>query len=135
MQTAGPDEVDVAIIGCGPVGAMLANLLGMCGVSVCVLDRAGGGLPVAPRHPFRRRSDARHAGGGPCGPVRAPAAGVPRHEVRGCAGPAADRLVAPAVIGPQGWFPSYRFHQPELEQAMRAGLDRFAHVVMVAPAV
>ena len=32
-------SVDVAIVGCGPVGALLANLLGLCGVAVCVLDR------------------------------------------------------------------------------------------------
>ena len=46
MQTAGPEKVDVALIGCGPVGAMLANLLGLCGVSVCVLDRAEAVYPL-----------------------------------------------------------------------------------------
>src|SRR5271166_3399111 len=33
------DEVEVAIIGCGPVGAMLANLLGLQGVRTLVLER------------------------------------------------------------------------------------------------
>ena len=30
---------DVAIIGCGPVGATLANLLGLCGLRTVVLER------------------------------------------------------------------------------------------------
>jgi 3-(3-hydroxy-phenyl)propionate hydroxylase len=32
-------ETDVAIIGCGPVGAMLANLLGLQGITTLVLER------------------------------------------------------------------------------------------------
>ena len=34
-----PDEVDVAIVGCGPVGALAANLLGRRGLRVAVLER------------------------------------------------------------------------------------------------
>lgn len=33
------DEVEVAIIGCSPVGAMLASLLGLQGVRTLVLER------------------------------------------------------------------------------------------------
>ena len=33
-------ETDVVIVGCGPVGAMLANLLGLQGIGTLVLDRA-----------------------------------------------------------------------------------------------
>ena len=32
-------EADVVIVGCGPVGAMLANLLGLQGISTLVLER------------------------------------------------------------------------------------------------
>ena len=35
-----PMKADVVIIGCGPVGAMLANLLGLQGISTLVLERA-----------------------------------------------------------------------------------------------
>ena len=31
-------------------------------------------------------------------------------------------------IGPMGWYESYRCHQPGIEDALRAGLDRFGHV-------
>ena len=34
-----PDRFDVVIIGLGPVGATLANLLGLQGVSTLVLER------------------------------------------------------------------------------------------------
>ena len=33
------EEFEVAIVGCGPVGAMLANLLGLQGISTVVLER------------------------------------------------------------------------------------------------
>ena len=44
-----PPDCDVAIVGAGPVGLMLANLLGAAGVNVVVLERNGGlvGLPRA----------------------------------------------------------------------------------------
>ena len=43
MNTAKSDEekFDVAIVGYGPVGATLAHLLGMSGLSVIVLEREG----------------------------------------------------------------------------------------------
>ena len=44
-----PQETEVAIVGAGPVGLMLANLLGLAGVQVIVLERNDGllGLPRA----------------------------------------------------------------------------------------
>ena len=42
-------ETDVAVVGAGPVGLMVANLLGLAGVKVTVLERNKGllGLPRA----------------------------------------------------------------------------------------
>ena len=44
-----PSRCDVAIIGAGPIGLMLANLLGTAGVDVVVIERNNGlvGLPRA----------------------------------------------------------------------------------------
>ncbi len=44
-----PSQCDVAIIGAGPIGLMLANLLGAAGVDVAVIERNSGlvGLPRA----------------------------------------------------------------------------------------
>ena len=43
---AGP--YDVAIVGFGPTGATLANLLGLCGLRVALLERERG-IPRLPR--------------------------------------------------------------------------------------
>ena len=130
MQTAGPEKVDVALIGCGPVGAMLANLLGLCGVSVCVLDRAEAVYPLPRAIHFDDEVMRVLQGAGiadAIGPRLLASPGMKFVDAQG-------RLLIdwsrPAVIGPQGWFPSYRFHQPELEGAMRTGLERFAHVTL-----
>ena len=42
-------EVDVAVIGAGPVGLMMANLLGLSGLEVALLESSGGlrGIPRA----------------------------------------------------------------------------------------
>src|SRR5271166_519022 len=37
---------EVCVLGCGPAGATLANLLGLCGVSVLVLEREGAAYPL-----------------------------------------------------------------------------------------
>ena len=44
-----PSSCEVAVIGAGPIGLMLANLLGIAGVDVVVLERNEGlvGLPGA----------------------------------------------------------------------------------------
>lgn len=43
-----PSSVDVLVVGCGPVGATIANLLGRDGVRVLVIDKATG-IFTAPR--------------------------------------------------------------------------------------
>ena len=40
---------EVCIVGCGPAGATLANLLSLCGVSVLVLEREGVAYPLPGR--------------------------------------------------------------------------------------
>ena len=37
QDKSAPEEFDVVIVGRGPVGAALANLLGLCGVRTLVL--------------------------------------------------------------------------------------------------
>ena len=127
-----PDRqsVDVAVVGCGPVGALLANLLGLCGVSVCVLDReaAAYSLPRAIHFDDEVMRVLQTVG----------LAGVMEPKLNVSPGmrfvDAGGRLLLdwsrPQVAGPQGWLPSYRFHQPELEQALRSGLARYPHVAL-----
>ena len=120
--------VDVAIVGCGPVGALLANLLGQCGVSVCVFDRATAAytLPRAIHFDDEVMRVLQSVGlAEAMEPKLHVSPGMKFVDAHG-------RLLLdwsrPQVVGPQGWLPSYRFHQPELEGALRNGLERFPMV-------
>jgi len=121
-------EVDVAIVGCGPVGAALANLLGLAGLRVTVLERE-----TSVYHQPR----AGHFDGEVMRVFQAIGAaeaiaentfvspGMRFVNARG------DLLLdwsRPQTIGPQGWYGSYRFHQPDLERKLRANLARFPQV-------
>jgi len=110
---------DVAVVGLGPVGATLANLLAMRGLSVLALDREAAifSLPRAVHFD------------GECMRV---------FQTIGIADDLAPELVVspgmrfvaadggllldwsrPTALGPHGWHASYRFHQPRLEGLLR----------------
>jgi 3-(3-hydroxy-phenyl)propionate hydroxylase len=123
-----PARCDVAIVGCGPTGAALANLLGRQGVSVVVIDRNGGVLPI-PR--------AVHIDGETMRVFQAMGLGGRMLEVMrpGRNMEWVDRhgdtlLVRTGLegLGPQGWHNDYYFHQPVLEQVLRDGLARHTSV-------
>ncbi|RKP47189.1 bifunctional 3-(3-hydroxy-phenyl)propionate/3-hydroxycinnamic acid hydroxylase [Pararobbsia silviterrae] len=119
---------DVAIIGLGPVGATLANLLATYGLKVAVLERE----PAPYALPRAVHFD------GECMRVF-DAIGVAEEVAASChISPgmkfvnAEGRLLVdwprPQGIGAQGWNSSYRFHQPDLERVLRARLDSQANV-------
>ena len=133
MPDRGPggDAYDVAIVGYGPTGAALANLLGLLGLRVAVIERERG-IVLQPRavhfdseimRVFQAAGLAeallphiRPSGGmsyvSPSGVVmveRKPALGEGRH----------------------GWADNYLFHQPHLEGALRAGVSRFPNVEVI----
>lgn len=121
---------DVAIVGCGPAGAMLANLLALRGLQVLVLER---------EQDIYRLPRAIHFDG-EC--MRA-------FQTLGLADALLPRVfVSPGMkfvdaqsrvlidysraqeLGPQGWHPSYRFHQPELEEMLRQRLEGCPNVAV-----
>lgn len=116
------DHYDVAVTGLGPVGATLANLLALRGLSVLALDRE----PDIYRLPRAIQFD------GECMRVfqtigiadrLAPGLFVaPGMKFLGADGRLLLDWPRPTEIGPQGWHPSYRFHQPTLETALRERL-------------
>ncbi len=121
-------DCDVAIVGCGPVGALLANLLGRRGVSVRILEKQQKpfGLPRA----IHFDGEAMRA---------FQAAGLAEEVLpstmvgRGMLFKDNDDKVLidwsrEQQIGPMGWYESYRVHQPGLEEALLKGLTRFRHV-------
>ena len=122
-------KYDVAIVGYGPVGALLANLLGQAGLSVAVYERdtAIHPLPRAVHFDgeimriFQSAGLAEHialaARPSSQGMHFVNAAGQTLIVRRGIDGP-----------GPQGWPNNWYFHQPMLEQILREGVGRFPHV-------
>src|SRR5690349_5074510 len=118
-------ETEVAIIGCGPVGATLANLLGLQGITTLVLEREAAiyNLPRAVHFDDEVMRLFQAAG----------LAEVIQPLVRVSVGMKfvddSGRLLLdwprPQEVGPQAWHASYRFHQPELEGVLRQGLARW----------
>ena len=126
MAKAQPgNHFDVAIVGYGPVGAALANLLGLCGVTTLILDREGPAyhLPRAVHFDdevmriFQTIDIADEMA--KCVHVN------PGMKFIDADGKLLLEWPRPPEISAQGWHPSYRFHQPDLERLLRGALDRF----------
>src|ERR1700691_3383557 len=120
-------EFDVCIIGYGPVGASLANLLGQSGLKTVVLERE----PSAYHLP---RAVALDGEGMRLFQTMGLAYELlPRLDVsRDIRHISADGklllLITRSGTGPEGWNNAYRFYQPELESVLRSGVSRFPAV-------
>ncbi len=120
---------DVAILGYGPVGALLANLLGQAGLSVAVYERdtAIYSLPRAVHFDGEVMRIFQSVGLADRIAAMARPSSQGMHFVntegrtlmvrRGIDGP-----------GPHGWPNNWYFHQPALEQILRDGVERFSNV-------
>ncbi len=121
-------EVDVAVVGAGPCGLTLANLLGTYGVRTAVLDREAGPLD----HPRAVAVDDESLRG-------FQAAGLAEEILADCIQNAPIRYhnsrgrvlahVGPSAR-PYGWPRRNLFFQPLMEASLRRGLDRFDHVTL-----
>ncbi|WP_409330868.1 bifunctional 3-(3-hydroxy-phenyl)propionate/3-hydroxycinnamic acid hydroxylase [Trujillonella humicola] len=119
-------EADVAIVGAGPCGSTLANLLGVAGVSTVVLDREPGVTPYPRAVAIDDESLRTLQTAGLVDQVlpdliqNAP---IRYHSSSG-------RVLAhirPSAQ-PYGWPRRNLFFQPLLERSLRVGLDRFPDV-------
>ncbi|MEU5549875.1 bifunctional 3-(3-hydroxy-phenyl)propionate/3-hydroxycinnamic acid hydroxylase [Micromonospora sp. NPDC047793] len=123
-------EVDVVIVGCGPVGALAANLLGMRGVRTLVVERST--APHGQPRAFSCDDEAlriyQQAGlldrivGDLHQPVRA--------DYVNAAGRRFATIAFDEVDFGFGHAPLNFFDQPLLEHALRTGLERFDHVTL-----
>jgi len=120
---------DVAIVGLGPTGATLANLLGAAGLSVLVLEKEAGIFPLPRAIHFDGEVLRILQGAG----LRERVLAIARpgeqgmHFVNG-AGETMLIRGGSAALGPHGCANNYYFHQPELEAVLREGLARFPNV-------
>ncbi|TPG46402.1 bifunctional 3-(3-hydroxy-phenyl)propionate/3-hydroxycinnamic acid hydroxylase [Sphingomonas glacialis] len=120
-------DYDVVIVGCGPVGALAANLVAAAGLTTLVIDREAHPHPL-PRavhldHEMMRLFQS-------VGLVDRIRAGM--NETEGHLHIGADQGVI-RYMGtagrpkPFGWANDYFFFQPELEALLREGIARFAN--------
>lgn len=120
--------VDVVVIGLGPVGATLANLLGRAGISVVVLEREPAVYPL-PRAVHFDAECMRVFDAIGVAPALAEHCRVsPGMKFVNADGKLLVDWQRPEGIGPQGWNSSYRFHQPDLERILRERLATHACV-------
>ncbi len=119
---------DVLIVGAGPAGVGLANLLGAAGLSVLLIDRHPGVLQI-PRAVHLDGETMRviqSMGLAEAAmPVLRPGHGM--HWVNAAGETLLVRL-GQVGLGDQGWHNDYYFHQPELEGVLRQGLARHPNV-------
>ena len=120
---------DVAIIGYGPAGATLANLLGQRGLSVLVLERDAQIYPLPRAIHFDGEVMRVFETAG----LRPPVEHITRPGNKGMYfnNAQGETLLIRAGTdqrGPHGCATNHYFHQPELETVLREGVRRYPHV-------
>ncbi|HZR72302.1 bifunctional 3-(3-hydroxy-phenyl)propionate/3-hydroxycinnamic acid hydroxylase [Bradyrhizobium sp.] len=126
--SASSQTFDVVIVGRGPVGSTLANLLGLCGLRTLVLEREAKAyhLPRAVHFDDECMRVFQTIGlGEAILPHVILSPGMRFVDAEG-------RLVLDwprsRELTPMGWHLSYRFHQPDLEDVLNKGLERWSHI-------
>ena len=113
-------DVDVLIVGLGPVGATLAALLGDLGVRTLVVEKEPAVYPMPRAAHFDHEAMRLFQQLGIAEAVSQHARPAPVYEFRAADGRLLMRFDAPATEASSGWRASYMFHQPGLEHALRA---------------
>ena len=121
---------DIAIIGAGPVGLLLANLLGQRGHSVLVLEKQPLPYPMPRAIHFDGETMRAFQSAGLADQVLEHTHIGKGMLFRDSKGTTLIDWSRDQTPGPMGWHESYRFHQPALEQVLRDGLGRFANVTL-----
>ncbi len=122
---------DVAIVGCGPAGATLANLLGAYGLSVLVLERDAEIYPLPRAVHFDGEVMRVFETAG----LRAQVEAISRPgrvgmHFNNAAGETLLIRAGSPARGPHGCANNHYFHQPELEAVLRDALSRHPRVTL-----
>ncbi len=121
-------DFDVVIIGLGPAGGTLANLLAMNNLSILVLEKEAGiyNLPRAVHF-----DDEVMRVFNTIGITKSLKKKLIINKGTKFVDEKGKILLdwpRPKVITENGWYPSYRFHQPDLERSLRHRLKRYKKV-------
>lgn len=117
MQAVPGHQVDVAIVGCGPVGAFLATLLGRRGHRVVVLERHERAYDLPRAVHFDHEVGRLLQGIGVGDALRTISEPGSEYEWRNGAGQVLLRFGG-REVGPSGWPDSNMFWQPALERLL-----------------
>ena len=123
-------EFDIVIVGLGPTGGTLANLFAMHGFSILILDKEESFYPL-PRAVHFDDEIMRVF----------QTIGITKNFLKYTIINKGTKFVnekdellldwpRPKVITENGWYPSYRFHQPDLERNLRHRLKRYEKVLI-----
>jgi 3-(3-hydroxy-phenyl)propionate hydroxylase len=121
-------ETDVLIVGLGPVGATLANLLGREGFRVLAVERDTQVYPLPRAAHFDAEIMRIWQGLGLLSEAMAVSRLAPAYEFRTARGEALLHYDLGEVIVASGFQPSWMFNQPDLERALRAKLADYPTV-------
>ena len=119
---------DVAIIGYGPVGATLANLLGQDGWRVALIEASAEIFPIPRAVHIDDEAQRIFQAAGVIGLIEPSFGGYPpdRQYINARGKVFFETHLSPNK--PVGYQSNLYFHQPTLEAGLRAGIERFPHV-------
>lgn len=127
MATRARHDVDVLIVGLGPVGATLANLLGREGLRVLAVERDTTVYPLPRAAHFDAEIMRVWQGLGLLSEAMAVSRSAPAYEFRNAHGEVLLRYAQGDVVA-SGFASSFMFNQPDLERALRAKLAEHPRV-------
>lgn len=130
QDKSAPEEFDVAIVGRGPVGATLANLLGLCGLRTLVLEREARTYHLPRAVHFDDECMRVFQTIGLADAILPHVILSPGMLFLDADGRMLLDWSRPQTLTPMGWHLSYRFHQPDLEDVLIGGLARFPNVAL-----
>ena len=128
MTTYPRNDFDVAIIGIGPVGSVLANILGQYDIKTVLLDRVTSAYQLPRAVMFddeimrifqslglsKKMQEISEVGGGA--------------RFLDANGNILAHWTRPLEQSSNAWHVNYRFHQPDLENILREGFKRYSKV-------
>ncbi|MGB0904286.1 MAG: FAD-dependent monooxygenase, partial [Mangrovicoccus sp.] len=121
---------DVAIVGYGPAGAVLAHLLAECGLKTLVLERESAAYHLPRAVHFDAEVMRAFQWIGIAEEMEPKTATHPGMRFVDRDGTLLLDWPRPQGEGPQGWRANYRFHQPDLEAVLRDHLTRRPEVTI-----
>ncbi len=124
------EHFDVAIVGYGPAGATLAHLLADTGLKVLVLERESAHYHLPRAVHFDAEVMRTFQWVGIASEMEPKTALHPGMRFVDPAGKLLLDWPRPQGEGPQAWRANYRFHQPDLEELLRAHMDTRSEVTV-----